>query len=141
MVNLELAYRLGTLFDQKITSVYRASFNCDYGKVQIDVLSWLYEHPGIRASELSERMNTPKQHISKIIIDFEADGLVERKPSPSDRRAILVSLTEAGREFIEKHIRASDENLLRITQGISSEEADKLNLAMKTVIEILEKAK
>lgn len=141
MVNLELAYRLGTLFDQKITSVYRASFNCDYGKIQIDVLSWLYEHSEICSSELSKRMNTTKQHISKILLGFEKEGLIERKPSLADQRVSLISLTDLGRTFIEQHIRVSDENLLRITENLTLEETNQLNQSMRTAISILEKIK
>ena len=139
MVNLELAYRMGALFDQKITSQYRASFSGDFGKVQIDVLSWLYEHPGIQAAELVERMNTPKQHISKIVAQFEKSGWIQKEPNPTDRRAALLSLTSQGKTFIEEHIRISDEKLLKMMSGISESEAERFNMALKTIIEMLEK--
>ena len=42
----------------------------------------------------SERMR--QQSMAQTVSDLEADGLVERRPDPQDRRRALVSLTEQG---------------------------------------------
>jgi DNA-binding MarR family transcriptional regulator len=52
----------------------------------------------MRPTALSEVLATGASHVSKIVRRLENDGLVERATDPSDRRATLVSLTDAGEE-------------------------------------------
>jgi DNA-binding MarR family transcriptional regulator len=50
----------------------------------------------MRPTALAEVLGTGASYISKIVGRLEADGLVQRSTDPSDRRASLVTLTEAG---------------------------------------------
>jgi DNA-binding MarR family transcriptional regulator len=50
----------------------------------------------MRPTALSQVLATGASHVSKIVRRLESDGLVERTADPSDRRATLISLTEAG---------------------------------------------
>jgi DNA-binding MarR family transcriptional regulator len=51
---------------------------------------------------LSEALVVSPRNITKLVDGLEADGLVVRRPHPTDRRAVLVDLTDAG-------LRVSDE--------------------------------
>ncbi|MEZ4261403.1 MAG: MarR family transcriptional regulator [Polyangiaceae bacterium] len=55
---------------------------------------------GIAQSELSGRMGVSKQAVQQLLDELVADGIVERKPDPTDRRGRLVVLTAAGRKFV-----------------------------------------
>ena len=50
----------------------------------------------MRPTALAEALGTGASHVSKIVRRLEDDGLVRRSTDPSDRRAHLISLTEAG---------------------------------------------
>lgn len=50
----------------------------------------------MRPSALSDVLSTGASHVSKIVRRLEADGLVQRSADPSDRRATIISLTDAG---------------------------------------------
>ncbi|MBO0983615.1 winged helix DNA-binding protein [Rathayibacter sp. SD072] len=50
----------------------------------------------MRPTALAEALGTGASYISKIVGRLEGDGLVVRTTDPSDRRANLISLTEAG---------------------------------------------
>ncbi|NNH03056.1 MarR family transcriptional regulator [Microbacterium ulmi] len=50
-------------------------------------------------SELGARLGLDKSSISGLVQRAETRGLVERFPSPDDGRAVLVRLTDAGREL------------------------------------------
>ncbi|WP_081940718.1 MarR family winged helix-turn-helix transcriptional regulator, partial [Actinomyces sp. S6-Spd3] len=52
--------------------------------------------PGVLMNELLVSSGTMTNRIDRL----EAKGLVERSPSPSDRRAVLVSLTVEGRKRV-----------------------------------------
>jgi DNA-binding MarR family transcriptional regulator len=43
----------------------------------------------------AEQVRSPT--MSRLVAEMEAEGLVERRPSPEDRRAVVVSATDAGR--------------------------------------------
>ncbi|MDX3225634.1 MarR family winged helix-turn-helix transcriptional regulator [Streptomyces sp. ME19-01-6] len=54
------------------------------------------------AAALSERTRTEQvtqPAITQLVTRLERDGLVERRPDPSDGRAVLVHITEAGRQI------------------------------------------
>lgn len=50
----------------------------------------------MRPTALSEVLATGASHVSKIVRRLESDGWVQRSTDPSDGRATLISLTEAG---------------------------------------------
>ena len=52
----------------------------------------------MRPTALSEVLATGASHVSKIVRRLEADGLVERTTDPTDGRATLIALTDAGEE-------------------------------------------
>ncbi len=50
----------------------------------------------MRPTALAEVLGTGASYVSKIVRRLENDGLVQRSTDPSDRRASLVQLTDAG---------------------------------------------
>ena len=61
------------------------------------VLAALQMHSPIPTRELAYLLDIRQQSLNELLQKLQADGLVERKPSPTDRRVMLVHLTEAGR--------------------------------------------
>jgi DNA-binding MarR family transcriptional regulator len=53
-------------------------------------------------NELARLLQLDKSSITGLIDRAERRGLVERVPSPSDRRAVLVSLTDDGRSLVSE---------------------------------------
>ena len=51
---------------------------------------------GIRLKELSELLRIAPRSATEVVDQLEVQGLVERTPDPSDRRATLISLTGEG---------------------------------------------
>lgn len=66
-------------------------------------LMMLYGSPdyAISPSELSEATGERRTNITRICDELTAAGLVERSHSASDRRKIIVQLTEAGKNLVE----------------------------------------
>ena len=63
------------------------------------VLLPLYEEDGLRMGELGRRARLSKQTMTEMIRRLERDGLIERRPDPSDARASLIFLTARSRSF------------------------------------------
>jgi len=71
-------------------------------------LSVLMRHGPTRPGALAERLRIAARSATEVVDDLERRGLVARAPDPADRRATLVSLTEAG-EAAGEEIRAARE--------------------------------
>jgi DNA-binding MarR family transcriptional regulator len=53
-------------------------------------------------SDLAAKERVRHQSMTQTVTDLEADGFVQRRPDPGDRRRVLVSLTKAGRRALEE---------------------------------------
>ena len=60
------------------------------------VLLPLFEEDGLRMGEVARRARLSKQTMTTMVRLAERDGLVERRPDPTDRRATRVHLTAKG---------------------------------------------
>jgi DNA-binding MarR family transcriptional regulator len=59
--------------------------------------------PGrVRMGDLSAALGVTARNITTIVDGLEREGLLARKPDPTDRRAILLELTEKGRAHVEQ---------------------------------------
>jgi len=84
-----------------------------YGQslARFDVLSQLYRSDGewVAIGALAERLMTASGNITALLDRMEAEGLVERRPSPTDRRSHQVRMTGNGlalfRSMTEDHAR------------------------------------
>ncbi len=139
MKEAQLAYQLRVLFEQKITSYYLDSFKGMFGKVQVEVLVYLYDNAGARVQKLAEKLNIPKQHASKIVARLEELGLVVGNPDESDRRATLYYLTEQGLELMNRHMEDSNRNFEEMLKCLTEKEKEQMTHSMKTMIALLKK--
>ena len=71
---------------------------------------------GARQKELAERALVSKQAIAELVDALETDGLVERRPDPSDGRAWLVVRSAEGQrvsEGVDDAMRQVEDDLAR----------------------------
>ncbi|MFI6886065.1 MarR family winged helix-turn-helix transcriptional regulator [Streptosporangium canum] len=66
----------------------------------LSVLDTLAHGDGpVRLTDLAKTEQVSQPGITQLVTRLERDGLVERRPDPSDGRAVLVHITEAGRRI------------------------------------------
>jgi DNA-binding MarR family transcriptional regulator len=63
---------------------------------QLRALRVLSRHGTMRLSELSDRLRIAPRSATEVVDALEAQGLVQRRPDPGDRRATLVEVTDDG---------------------------------------------
>ncbi len=100
-----------------------------------DVLIHLDEaQRGIPMSELAARIFYSKSGLTRVVDRMEATGLVRRVRPEHDRRTILVTLTGAGKETLERarhhHGQGVDKHFSR---HLTKSDADALALALEKV--------
>jgi MarR family transcriptional regulator, organic hydroperoxide resistance regulator len=67
-----------------------------------EVLQHLLGAPGLSQQRLAARLFTAKSHLSGVVRDLAARGLLLRQPDPTDARAWCLDLSAAGRRLAAK---------------------------------------
>lgn len=80
---------------------------------QTSVLSRLDKQGPATASALAAAERVRPQSVAMTLSALDERGLIERRPDPHDGRRQLVSLSAAGREFLDDSRRAGEEWLAR----------------------------
>jgi len=65
---------------------------------------------------------------------LEKAGLIHRVPHPSDRRGLMVQLSEKGRDLIDRAVEAHVENEHRILSGLDVGERERLAALLEKLI-------
>jgi DNA-binding MarR family transcriptional regulator len=73
---------------------------------QVRAIRVLSAHGGVRSKELADHLKIAPRSATEVVDALEAKGLVRRSPDPDDRRAVVVALTDRGRELSEEVRRA-----------------------------------
>jgi DNA-binding MarR family transcriptional regulator len=73
----------------------------DITPAHLRALRVLMRHGVMRLSELSDHLHIAARSATEVVDALETRGLVERRPDPDDRRAILVELTEHGTSVLD----------------------------------------
>ena len=69
---------------------------------QLAVLHVVQANPGQSVAPIAETLSIQKPAVTRAIDALEAQGLVRRARSPSDRREIAVSITIEGRDLLNR---------------------------------------
>ena len=70
-------------------------------------LAIIHLNPGISQSALGRAIARDKSTVSPLIKDLQKNGLINRKPSPHDRRSVTLVLTKKGERVLDRlHARA-----------------------------------
>jgi DNA-binding MarR family transcriptional regulator len=65
-------------------------------------------NPGLRPTDLATRLRIAPRSATEVVDGLVAAGLLDRRPDPQDRRAVLLSLTDEGHRQV-RAIRVSRE--------------------------------
>lgn len=135
----KIAYDLRVLFEIKITNYYRDSYKGILGRVQNEVLDYLYDHGVCTTKEIATKFSIPKQHASKVILRLVELNLVNCKTDINDKRVMHYYITKQGIDLVEAHIQDSDNHFEKKLQNLTKEELQELQDSMRTMIKLLKK--
>ena len=103
---VELAHELAEVATQIQRSfLVELSTQVSRGNISIPqytLLSFLNQSTGITMSRLAELMEHTSPATTGLVDRLVTGGLVERFGNPTDRRQVLVKITDKGRELVEK---------------------------------------
>jgi len=116
----ELVDSLGELMSRgKVMDEFNRS-----GKGEIFILRYLYtkESPA-SPSELSEALNSSTARISAALRTLEKKGQIHREIDTTNRRFILVTITEEGRERIRVNMQRMQNHLIQVLTVMGEKDA------------------
>jgi len=88
---------------------------------------------GMTLGELSQRMMVSNGNVTGLVERLVEQGLINRRPSPRDRRAQIVSLTAQGRKFFRAMARTNGDWIGEIFAELSTDDiATLMHLLAKT---------
>lgn len=94
----------------------------------------------LRMRDLSELVGIAARTTTTIVDSLEQDGLVERVRHADDRRAFLITLTEAGRAHYEQAEATDTQALAEATGTLSPQERERLRALLGKVRKAIEEA-
>jgi len=111
------------------------------GKGEHFILKYLCDKDAtVIPSEISEAMHTSTARISAALGSLEKKGQIRREIDKSNRRNILVTITEEGRERSRSELRYMKEIMLSIFTEMGEHDAVELVRLMKRFTEIANRA-
>jgi DNA-binding MarR family transcriptional regulator len=90
------------------------------------VLLGLGTHGPLSQRRLIDLTASDKSSMVRTVDDLEARGLVMRRPSPSDRRAYAVEITEEGRALLGEASQVADDVAAMLLDGMPEDDQERL---------------
>ncbi|PQA83180.1 MarR family transcriptional regulator [Limnohabitans sp. TS-CS-82] len=104
--------------------------------VDFSVLSLIGHNPGITSRQLCNALNILPPNLVGFLKAFEKRDLIERKPHPTDGRAVGLFLTEAGNALMqEAEITANESDLSTATALTAAERKTLTRLLQKIYLQ------
>lgn len=117
------------VIEAEIRKRLREEFNCTLPR--FDLMAQLEKSAsGMTLGELSSRMMVSNGNVTALVERLVEQGLIDRRPSPRDRRAQIVTLTAEGRRTFRAMARAHEGWIAEIFADLNVTEVDDLMLLL-----------
>jgi len=95
-------------------------------RAQWAVLVRLDRTEGLKQSELAETLDLQPISLTRLLDKLGANGLIERRPDPADRRAKRLFLTAAARPLLKQLGTLGEETMAATLAGVEGERVEEM---------------
>jgi len=106
---------------------------------QIELMQRLAEQPGLRVKDLAERHRLATNTVSQLVQQLVVAGLVDRQPDARDRRAVVLALTEDGRQLLQLWLTANQRRLQSALSELSPADRSAILTALPALNRLVER--
>jgi DNA-binding MarR family transcriptional regulator len=103
--------------------------------IQLAALAALERHDSMTPGELAEHEKVQPPSMTRVIAVLEERGLVKREPHATDRRQVILTVTDNGRNLVQRVRRRREAWLAQRLQELTPDE----RLILRAAAPILEK--
>jgi DNA-binding MarR family transcriptional regulator len=101
---------------------------------RFDMMATLYRHPdGLTMSALSAALLVSNGNVTQVSKALVADGLVELRKMPGDRRSSIATLTAEGRQQFQRLARAHGDWIEQMVGSLGFSHRERLYVALGTL--------
>jgi len=97
--------------------------------IQLAALAALERHDSMTPGELAEHEKVQPPSMTRVIAVLEERGLVRREPHATDRRQVVLTVTEEGRDVVQRVRRRREAWLAQRLQELTPDERQILRAA------------
>jgi DNA-binding MarR family transcriptional regulator len=101
---------------------------------QMRILRLLAQQP-VNAGDLARAVGMKAPSLTRLLDRLEERGFVTRGGDPSDRRRVLVTITERGHSFLAAPLAAASNPLPKVMKALTPEERELLTQALRTFVQ------
>ncbi len=106
---VEAVRRFNRFYTRTIGVLDQGYLDTDFSVTEARTLYEIAHRPGVTAKVLTQELGIDTGYMSRMLSNFEKDGLLIREPSKQDRRQRMLSLTRRGEEeFATLNVRSRD---------------------------------
>lgn len=98
------------------------------------ILFVLWQHDGLPFAELAKRTSLGKSTLTAMLDRLEGEGYVERRPSPTDRRTVLIFRTLKDESFRQAFLAVSAEMTELWYAGLGEAERDQFEATLARIL-------
>ncbi|APO65844.1 MarR family transcriptional regulator protein [Rhizobium gallicum] len=132
------AYLASQLAKGFARSLQQRAARLGFSPGQFPILLELWAEDGLTQKQLLERVDIEQATMANTLARMARDGLIERRPHPSDKRAQLIFLTPNARAIEDEAVKIAREADLALFQGFKTFERE---LMLEYIRRLLENAK
>ena len=108
-------------------------------KTQISVLFALIHRDSLSMTQLAQHTAISREQATRAVTPLVDLGYVERFQDPSNRKLVLVHLTDQGEAFLTDETLRIGNKIQASAGSLSPEEEEKLKTSIETILEIMKK--
>jgi DNA-binding MarR family transcriptional regulator len=132
------AYLARQLAKGFVRSLQQRAAGLGFSPGQFPILLELWAEDGLTQKQLLQRVDIEQATMANTLARMARDGLIERKPHPSDKRAQLIFLTPRARAMEDEAVKIARDADLALFEGFRTFERE---LMLEYIRRLLENAK
>jgi DNA-binding MarR family transcriptional regulator len=138
--DIEIAGNLRTVIQRMVKVLRKHTRNEEMlSLTERSTLGLLYQHGQLLPTELAQMEKVTTQSISQVVAHLVEIAYIVKTPAESDKRKAYLSLTPAGRDYIDRHRQEKQEWLARILhEKTTAREKELLSEALTILGKLIE---
>jgi MarR family transcriptional regulator, organic hydroperoxide resistance regulator len=129
------------LYYERFSGIFRedGGQDCRISKNQKRAIILIKKRSGLTPTELGRFLDMRKGSLTTLLDALDTLGLVERRTDPSDRRKVLLSLTETGNQYYEEMMGRHERLFCETFGRLGEDELDQCLTGIKNVVASIKK--
>lgn len=136
-IRIDAVRRFNRFYSRKIGVLEQHLLESPFTLTEARVLFELADRNSALAKEIGAGLGLDAGYLSRIVQDFTEQGLITRKPVPSDRRQFELALTAKGKQAYGRLERASRQEVGKMIETLPGDGGQRLVDAMTAIERLL----